>query len=136
VNVRTGIVRVRRVVAAHDVGKVLNPVGARGQVEGAVVMGIGFALTEEFVPGVTRGFADYRIPTTRDVPEIETIFVERPDPKGPFGGKGLGECAMIPTAPAILNAIADATGVRITRLPATPARVLEALAKAPVPSRL
>ena len=131
VSVRTGLVRVRRVVAAHDVGKVLNPVGARGQVEGAVVMGIGFALTEELVPGVTRGFAGYRIPTTHDVPEIETIFVERPDPRGPFGGKGLGECAMIPTAPAILNAIADATGVRITRLPATRERVLAALGAVP-----
>jgi aldehyde oxidoreductase len=129
VNVRTGAVRVRRVVAAHDVGKVLNPVGARGQVEGAVVMGIGYALTEEFVPGVTRGFARYRIPTTHDVPEVEAIFIERSDPKGPFGGKGLGECALIPTAPAILNAIADATGARITRLPATRERVLQALAE-------
>ncbi len=135
VNVRTGVVRVRRVVAAHDVGKVLNPAGARGQVEGAVVMGIGFALTEEFVPGVTRGFAQYRIPTTHDVPEIETIFIERPDPKGPFGGKGLGECALIPTAAAVLNAVADATGVRITRLPATRDRVREALAAQPEYSR-
>ena len=130
VSVRTGAVRVRRVVAAHDVGRVLNPVGARGQVEGAVVMGLGFALTEEFVPGVTRGFAQYRIPTTHDVPEVEAIFVERADPKGPFGAKGLGECALIPTAPAIVNAIADATGVRLTRLPATRERVLQALAAA------
>ncbi len=127
VNVCTGAVRVLRVVAAHDIGKVLNPVGAQGQVEGAVVMGIGFALKEEFFPGVTRGFADYRIPTTRDAPEVEAIFIERPDPHGPFGAKGLGECAMIPTAPAILNAVADATGARITRLPATRERVLEAL---------
>jgi len=117
-------------VAAHDIGRVLNPVGARGQVEGAVVMGIGFALTEEFVPGVTRGFAQYRIPTTHDVPEVEAIFVERPDPKGPFGAKGLGECALIPTAPAIVNAIADATGVRIRRLPATRERVVRSLAAA------
>jgi CO/xanthine dehydrogenase Mo-binding subunit/aerobic-type carbon monoxide dehydrogenase small subunit (CoxS/CutS family) len=130
VNVRTGAVRVRRVVAAHDVGRVMNPAGARGQVEGAVVMGIGFALTEEFVPGVTRGFAQYRIPTTHDVPEVEAIFVERADPLGPFGAKGLGECALIPTAPAIVNAIADATGVRLTRLPATRERVREALAAA------
>ena len=132
VHVRTGVVRVRRVVAAHDVGKVLNPAGARGQVEGAVVMGIGYALMEEFVPGVTRGFAQYRIPTTHDVPEIETIFVERTDPKGPFGAKGLGECALIPTAAAILNAVTDATGVRIRRLPATRERVREALATAAV----
>src|SRR5574341_1025499 len=128
VNVRTGAVRVLRVVAAHDIGKVLNPVGARGQVEGAVVMGIGFALKEEFIPGVTKGFADYRIPTTRDAPEVEAIFIERPDPGGPFGAKGLGECAMIPTAPAIINAVTDAIGVRITQLPATRERVLEALA--------
>jgi CO/xanthine dehydrogenase Mo-binding subunit/aerobic-type carbon monoxide dehydrogenase small subunit (CoxS/CutS family) len=130
VNTRTGVVRVGRVVAAHDVGKVLNPVGARGQVEGAVVMGIGFALTEEFVPGLTRGFAQYRLPTTHDVPRIDTIFVERPDPKGPFGGKGLGECALIPTAAAILNAVADATGVRISRLPATRERVRQAMGRA------
>ncbi|HEY7678264.1 MAG TPA: molybdopterin cofactor-binding domain-containing protein [Candidatus Methylomirabilis sp.] len=131
VNVRTGAVRVLRVVAAHDIGKVLNPVGARGQVEGAVVMGIGFALKEEFVPGVTKGFADYRIPTTRDAPEVEAIFIERPDPGGPFGAKGLGECAMIPTAPAIINAVTDAIGARITQLPATRERVLGALAAAP-----
>lgn len=130
VDLRNGTVRVRRIVAAHDVGKVLNPSGARGQVEGAVAMGIGFALKEEFVPGVTRGFADYHIPTFHDVPEIEAIFIEREDPRGPFGAKGLGECATIPTAPAILNAVAHATGVRITQLPATRQRVIAALAAA------
>ena len=93
-------------------------------------MCIGFALKEEFFPGVTKGFADYRIPTTRDAPEVESIFIERPDPNGPFGAKGLGECAMIPTAPAIINAIADATGARVTQLPATRERVLAALAAA------
>ncbi len=140
VNVRTGAVRVLRVVAAHDIGRVINPVGARCQVEGAIVMGIGFALKEEFLPGTTRGFADYRIPTARDVPEIETIFIERPEPKGPFGAKGLGECALLPTAPAILNAVADATGARVRELPATRARVLAAIAEAanslsPLPQR-
>lgn len=130
VDLRNGTVRVLRVVAAHDIGKVLNPAGARGQVEGAVVMGIGFALKEEFVPGVTRGFADYHIPTLHDVPEIEVVFIERGDPGGPFGAKGLGECAMIPTAPAILNAVVDATGVRVTELPANRRRVLAALAAA------
>jgi len=128
VDIEKGAVRVRRVVAAHDVGKVLNPAGARGQVEGAVVMGIGFALKEEFVPGVTRGFAQYQIPTPHDMPEIDVIFIERKDPGGPFGAKGLGECALIPTAPAIINAIADATGARIGELPATRRRVLAALA--------
>jgi CO/xanthine dehydrogenase Mo-binding subunit/aerobic-type carbon monoxide dehydrogenase small subunit (CoxS/CutS family) len=132
VDLDRGTVRVRRVVAVHDVGRVLNPVGARGQVEGAVVMGIGFALKEEFEPGVTHGFAQYQIPTTHDVPDIETIFIERRNAGGPFGSKGLGECALIPTAPAILNAVAEATGVRVTQLPATPCRVLEALAAAGV----
>ncbi|HYB74409.1 MAG TPA: molybdopterin cofactor-binding domain-containing protein [Candidatus Sulfotelmatobacter sp.] len=134
VNLRTGAVRVRRMVAAHDVGRVINPAGARCQVEGAIAMGIGFALKEEFVPGVTRGFADYHIPTTRDMPEIETIFIERPEPRGPFGAKGLGECALLPTAPAVLNAVADATGARIYELPATRARILAAIAAAPHPS--
>jgi len=132
VDVRSGSIKVTRVVAAHDVGRVLNPAGARGQVEGAVMMGLGFALMEEYVPGKTRDFGDYRIPTLRDVPEIETIFVERAEPRGPFGAKGLGECATIPTAPAILNAVAHATGARVTQLPATPARVLAHLKAAGV----
>ena len=127
VDLRNGSVKVTRVVAAHDVGRILNPAGARGQVEGAVVMGIGFALMEEYVPGATRDFGDYRIPTLHDVPDIGAIFIERQDPGGPFGAKGLGECATIPTAPAILNAVAHATGVRITALPANRARVLAAL---------
>ena len=92
--------------------------------------GIGFALKEESLPGVTKGFADYRIPTTRDAPEVETIFIERPGPGGLFGTKGLGECAKILSAPTILNAIADATGARITQLPTTRERVLAALAAA------
>ncbi len=131
VDIRSGSVRVVRVVAAHDVGRVLNPAGARGQVEGAVVMGIGFALKEEFLPGLTRNFGDYRIPTIHDAPEIEIHFIERSDPAGPFGAKGLGECATIPTAPAIVNAIADAAGIRISTLPASPERVLAALSAAP-----
>ena len=132
VDLRSGSVRVTRVVAAHDVGRVLNPAGARGQVEGAVMMGIGFALLEEYTPGKTRDFGDYRIPTLHDVPDIETIFVERQDPGGPFGAKGLGECATIPTAPAILNAVTDATGVRFTALPANGERVRAALRAAGV----
>jgi CO/xanthine dehydrogenase Mo-binding subunit len=82
---------------------------------------------EEFVPGRTDNLHDYLIPTIGDIPPIETILIERPDPLGPYGAKGVGEPALIATAPAILNAIAAATGVRLTQVPATPDRVLAAL---------
>ena len=123
----TGVVKVLRVTAAHDVGRVINPLGARGQVEGGVAMGIGFALTEEFIPDVTRDFAEYLIPVAPDAPEIVPIFIEEEEPSGPFGAKGLGEPAMIPTAGAVVNAIYDAVGVRVYQLPATPERVLRAI---------
>lgn len=127
VNTETGEVKVLRIVAAHDVGKAVNPVNLQGQMEGGVAMGLGYALTEEFIPGKTNGFAQYRIPTTRDMPEIEAIVVEVPEPSGPFGAKGAGESASVPTAAAIVNAIAAATGARVHQLPATPKRVLQAL---------
>ena len=87
------------------------------------------ALMEEYVSGRTENLHDYLIPTIGDVPEIETILIEVPDPEGPFGAKGLGEHVLIPTAPAILNAIRDATGVLVARLPATPARLREAICR-------
>ncbi|WP_111733292.1 molybdopterin-dependent oxidoreductase [Roseovarius amoyensis] len=125
-----GTVRVTRITAAHDLGRVINPLLAEGQVEGGIAQGLGMALMEEYVPGRTENLHDYLIPTTGDMPEIETIFVEVPDPEGPLGAKGLGEHVLIPTAPAILNAIRHATGARITRLPALPHRVLAAMAEA------
>lgn len=82
-------------------------------------MGIGFALKEEFRPGETTGFKQYRIPTTRDTPEVVPVMVEMVDPSGALGAKGVAECATVPVAPAIANAVADATGIRIHRLPAT-----------------
>ena len=88
-------------------------------------MGIGFALMEEFTPGQTLSIKDYHIPTCADIPEIVPIIVESPEPTGPFGAKGVGEPALIPTAPAILNALADALGTRIYSLPANLERVLE-----------
>jgi len=91
-----------------------------------VAMGIGFALMEEFTPGQTPSLKDYHIPTIADVPEIVPIIVESAEPSGPFGAKGVGEPALIPTAPAILNALADALGQRIYELPANLERVLEA----------
>jgi CO/xanthine dehydrogenase Mo-binding subunit len=119
----TGEVRVERIVAAHDVGRAINPVDAGGQIEGAVVMGIGTALMEEFVPGETEGFGDYYLPTTMSMPEIEVILVEVPSFDGPFGVKGLGEAAIMPAAPAIINGISRAVGARVRQLPATPERV-------------
>jgi CO/xanthine dehydrogenase Mo-binding subunit len=92
-------------------------------------MGLGFALMEEFDPKETVSFVNYLIPTSKDVPEVIPILVEDEEPSGPFGAKGVGEPALIPTAPAILNAIADAIGQRIYHLPANLERVLEAVQK-------
>ena len=127
VNVRSGEVRVLRMVAAQDVGQVINPVDARGQVEGSIVMGLGAALMEEVLPGVTTGLSDYYLPTLRSMPEMDVLLVEVPSWHGPLGVKGLGEAAMPPSTPAIVNAICRAIGARIRQLPATPERVLAAL---------
>ncbi len=127
VDLRLGTVRLVKITAAHDVGRAVNPLLAEGQVEGGIAQGIGLALMEEYIPGRTENLHDYLIPTIGDVPPIETILVEVPDPEGPFGAKGLGEHVLIPTAPAILNAIRHATGIRLARVPATPARILAAL---------
>ncbi len=125
-----GTVRVRRITAAHDVGRAINPALAKGQIEGGIAQGLGMALMEEFVPGRTENLHDYLIPTIGDMPRIRSILIEKPDPEGPFGAKGLGEHVLIPTAPAILNAIRHACGARITRLPARPDRVLAAIREA------
>jgi CO/xanthine dehydrogenase Mo-binding subunit len=126
VDVLTGEVSVEKIVAAHDVGKALHPENVNGQICGGVAMGLGFALMEEFEPGKTLSMKDYHIPTCADMPEVVPIIVESPEPSGPFGAKGVGEPALIPTAPAILNAIADALGVRLYALPASLERVLAA----------
>ncbi len=126
VDTLTGEVRVIRVVAAHDVGKAINPSNVRGQIYSGVAMGTGFALMEEFIPGRTESMKDYHIPCVADMPEVVPIIVEDPEPTGPFGAKGVGEPALIPTAPAILNAIADALGSRVYDLPANLERVLKA----------
>lgn len=127
VDMKLGTVRLIRITAAHDVGKAINPLLAEGQIEGGIAQGIGLALMEEYIPGRTENLHDYLIPTIGDVPPIESILIEVPDPEGPFGAKGLGEHVLIPTAPAILNAIRDATGVLVRRLPATPSRILAAI---------
>ncbi len=127
VDMALGTVRVLRMTAAHDLGRVINPLLAEGQVEGGIAQGLGLALMEEYIPARTENLHDYLIPTTGDMPEIRSIFVEIADPEGPMGAKGLGEHVLIPTAPAILNAIRHASGARITRLPALPHRVLAAI---------
>jgi CO/xanthine dehydrogenase Mo-binding subunit len=131
VDTDTGEVQVLGVWAAHDVGRAINPKGVEGQIEGAVVMALGQAIMEDFVieqgHPTTSGFGKYILPTALDVPEVTSIIIEDPDPHSPLGAKGIGEPAMVPTAPAIVNAIYDAVGVRITSLPATPERVLQGL---------
>ena len=129
VDTETGKVKVNRVIASHDVGKAIHPKNVIGQIMGGVAMGTGFALMEEFVSGETTSFVNYLIPTSKDVPEVIPILVEEEEPTGPFGAKGVGEPALIPSAPAILNAIADAIGQRIYHLPANLERVLEAIQK-------
>ncbi|MGH2620138.1 MAG: molybdopterin-dependent oxidoreductase [Anaerolineales bacterium] len=121
VDLETGEVSVLRVVAAHDVGKVINPLGFLGQVEGGVMMGLGNAITEHFIVEEGRIFTDrlarYRMPGILLTPEIISIPVEHPAADGPYGAKGVGEISSIPTTPAITNAIYNACGVRIRRLP-------------------
>lgn len=131
VDTETGEVAVMRVVASHDTGTVINPMLLEGQLTGGIAQGIGMALSEEvqIEEGRTlnRGLIDYALPTALDVPPIEFSHVEARDDFGPFGAKCVGEPALVPTAPAILNAIYDAVGVRIYDLPATPEKILRAL---------
>ncbi|MEP7137655.1 MAG: molybdopterin cofactor-binding domain-containing protein, partial [Chloroflexota bacterium] len=121
VNKLTGEVRVLRVISANDVGMAVNPLGLQGQIEGGVMMGLGNALTEEFIVEngyvVTDRLARYRIPGIMMTPEITSIIVEHPVEAGPYGAKGVGEICSIPTTPAITNAIYNAVGVRVDRLP-------------------
>lgn len=134
VNLKTGEVRVLRVISALDVGRAINPLGLQGQMEGGVMMGLGNALTEEFIveEGIvfTDRLARYRIPSIVQTPEIISIIVEHPTSEGPYGAKGIGEIVSIPTTPAITNAIYNATGVRVDRLPVDQEKILAALASA------
>lgn len=127
----TGKVNVLEITACHDSGKIVNPLQAEGQIQGGCAMGLGYGIMEEiiFSKGVIKNsnFNDYIIPTSKDVPKIKTIFVEEIEDSGPYGAKGLGEPSMIATAPAIINAIYDAVGVRIYDLPASPDKVMKEL---------
>ncbi len=129
VDTELGTVKLDRLTTAHDVGRAINPALVEGQIEGGATQGIGMALMEEFLPGVSENLHDYLIPTIGDIPEFVHHIVEVPDASGPFGAKGLGEHVLIPTAPAILNAIRHATGAQVCDLPATPDKVLAAIQK-------
>jgi xanthine dehydrogenase molybdenum-binding subunit len=134
VDTETGVVRMLKVTAAHDVGRVLNRLGIEGQIEGGVVMGAGYALTEELVVenGVVKNpaFRDYKLVTAPEIPEIDIAFIETMDGEGPQGAKGVGEAPAICIAAATANAIYNATGVRIHALPFTPEKVYRALQRA------
>jgi aldehyde oxidoreductase len=132
VDLELGTVKVRRIAAAHDVGRAVNPTQVEGQIHGGIAQGLGLALMEEYLPGRTENLHDYLIPTFGDVPPIEVVLIEEAEPLGPYGAKGIGEPALIPTAPAIFGAIHHATGVRMHFAPATPHRVREALLRAGV----
>jgi aldehyde oxidoreductase len=127
VDLALGTVKVLHLTAAHDVGRAINPTLLEGQIEGGAAQGLGLALMEEFFPGRGENLHDYLIPTVGDMPPVTSILIEDAAPIGPFGAKGIGEQALIPTAPAILNAIYDATGARLRRAPATPDRVRAAI---------
>ncbi len=134
VDTETGRVKVLRVAAAHDVGRAINPMLLEAQIHGGLSQGLGYAVTEnlsieggQFVNG---NMADYKILTSKDMPEIVPIIVETSEPEGPYNAKGIGEPVLVPTAPAVANAVYDAVGVRIHDLPITPARVFEALKRA------
>jgi len=126
-----GKVRVSRMTVAHDCGRALNPLAVEGQIEGSIAMAHGQALYEEIVQDkgqtLNPDFLNYRLPTVRDVPEVEIMLVESIDPRGPFGAKESGEGIIVSTIPAIANAIADATGIHLSSLPFSPEKLLKAL---------
>jgi CO/xanthine dehydrogenase Mo-binding subunit len=133
VDPQSGEVTILRYVAAHDVGKAINPMAVEGQIEGGVVQGLGYTLMEEVVFNEGKiqnpDLQDYYIPTAMDIPPIESILVESKDPAGPYGAKGIGEPTLIPVAPAITNAIFHAIGIRLTEIPVTAEKLYLAMKK-------
>jgi CO/xanthine dehydrogenase Mo-binding subunit len=127
VDMQLATVKVEEIIVAQDVGRAVNPLLIAGQIHGGIAQGLGLALMEEFNPGRTENLHDYLIPTAGDMPRIRIHLIEDPEPEGPFGAKGVGEPALVPTAPAILSAIRHATGVRVTQVPVLPHRLHAAL---------
>lgn len=127
VDTATGVTTLHSIDAAYDVGRAINPSLVEGQIIGGIAQGIGMALMEEYLPGRNNNFHDYLIPTIGDVPDVRVTLVESGDPLGPYGAKGVGEHSLLPTPPAVLNAIRNAIGEPVRRVPATPDRVLQAI---------
>ena len=131
VDPETGKVKILNYVAAHDVGRAINPLLLEGQVYGGIAMGVGYALSEQLIlhkgEVMNPNFRDYKMLTAKDRVPVKALMVETDDPAGPFGAKGIGEPGCVPTAPAIANAIYDAIGVRINDLPITPEKIVAAL---------
>jgi len=131
VDPETGEVKLLKFTTAHDVGRIVNPIGHEGQINGGLMQGIGYALMEELRVEdgrvTTLSFGDYKIPTPPDIPPLNTVLVKEGSGVGPYQIKGIGESSIGPVAPAIANAIADAIGVRVRHLPLTSEKVYEAL---------
>jgi 4-hydroxybenzoyl-CoA reductase subunit alpha len=135
VDLETGEITVDKITGAHDCGFAINRTQVEGQMQGSMMMGMGEALMEQIIYDkkgriVNANLAEYKIPTSLDMPHLEAIIVESNEPHGPYGAKEVGEGAIMPVIPSILNAIYDATGVRIEELPVTPERLIAAIAKA------
>jgi CO/xanthine dehydrogenase Mo-binding subunit len=131
VDTDTGHIQVERIWAAHDVGQAINPMGIEGQIDGGVAMGVGYALLEELLQEnghlLNAHLSEYIAPLVTEMPTIEPIIIQVPEPSGPLGARGIGEITTVPVAPAIANAVADAVGARMTEIPMTPPRVWWAL---------
>ncbi|HEY1270070.1 MAG TPA: molybdopterin cofactor-binding domain-containing protein, partial [Candidatus Binatia bacterium] len=131
VDCETGKTEVKRMITAHDVGTVINPLTHQGQIEGGLVQGLGYALMEEVVTEngkvLTASFGDYRIPAIADIPQLETVLIEDPAGPGPFAAKQIGENGIIATAAAVANALDAAAGVRVMDLPLTSEKIYFAL---------
>jgi len=134
VDPETGQVTILRYTASQDVGRAIHPSYVEGQIQGGVAQGVGWALNEEFIYDKNgrldnAGFLDYRMPVASDLPTIDAVMVEIPNPDHPYGVKGVGEIPLVPPLAAIANAIADATGKRLYELPMSPHKVLKALSE-------
>jgi CO/xanthine dehydrogenase Mo-binding subunit len=131
VDAETGQVQILRIIACLDVGKAINPLSVEGQLEGGAIQGMGYALMEDVIlkNGITLtpSFSEYLIPTSLDVVDVESIMLESRGGVGPYGAKGVGEPSMVSIAPAIVNAVSDAVGVRVFELPVTPEKIVKAL---------